>query len=401
MGFIDNFFNKQTPQEIVTTPSGNVPDTIVNLAMEASLPFITAQKNSEWVDYKTDEGEQYPIYLEKLYNTSPTHQAILTTKSLLVAGDGFEVDETLLTEKSKLELNRWLNFFNGKDDITEFLKLIGIDQQLYGAYALEVIWSLDFSQIVKVNRISPKHLRSGKFIDGEIREYFYKRDWNDRKEEAVCIHTFDITDNEHHRQLIYVPNQLISNDYYGEPSYLASTNWIQLEGQTGLFYKSFIENGFNPSMIVQFYRKPASLEERRQVQDDLKRNFSGVKNTGKVLTIFSDGKELAPEIKPIDVSNLDKQFIALADQIQSKIITGHRVTTTELFGISTPGKLGNGDFATEVEVFQTFVIKPSQSQIEKTINKVLKINGLDVNFKIKPYEVKQQGSQNNPPQIIN
>ena len=104
-------------------------------------------------------------------------------------------------------------------------------------------------------------------------------------------------------------------------------------------------------------------------------------------------------LKQLINANLDKQFIALADQIQSKIITGHRVTTTELFGISTPGRLGNSDFATEVQVFQTFVIKPSQSQIEKTINKVLKINGLDVNFKIKPYEVK--GSQNNPPQIIN
>ena len=395
MGLIDRIFSKETP---ITVTTNNVPDTIVNLAMEASLPFISAQKNSEWVDYKTDEGEQYPIYLEKLYNTSPTHQAIVTTKTLLVAGDGYEINETRLSEKQKLELNRWLMFFNGKDEISEFLKGIAQDQQLYGAYALEVIWSLDFSQIVKVNRISPKHLRSGKFIDGEIREYFYKRDWNDRREEATCLYTFDITDNENHRQIIYVPNQMVSNDYYGEPPYLATTNWIQLESQTGLFYKSFIENGFNPSMIVQFYRKPASLEERRQVQDDLKRNFSGVKNTGKVLTIFSDGKELAPEISPIDVSNLDKQFIALADQIQSKILTGHRVSSTELFGIQTPGKLGNSDFATEVQVFQEFVIKPSQRQIEKTINKLLKINGLDVDFKIKPYEVKVN---NNQQQIIN
>lgn len=397
MGLFENFFNKQTP--MVETPShSNVPDTIINLAMEASLPFISAQKNSEWINYTTDEGEQYPNYLDKLYNTSPTHQAIVTTKSLLVAGDGYTVDETLLSEKSKLELGRWLNFFNGKDEISEFLKLIAQDQQLYGAYALEIIWSLDFSQPVKINRISPKNIRSGKYIDGEVKEYFYKRDWNDRREEAVCIHTFDITDKEHHRQLLYVPSQMVSNDYYGEPSYLASTNWIQLESQTGLFYKSFIENGFNPSMIVQFYRKPASLEERRQVQDELKRNFSGVKNTGKVLTIFSDGKELAPEIKPIDVSNLDKQFIALADQIQSKILTGHRVSSSQLFGIQTPGKLGNSDFATEVEVFNKFVINPDQKQIEKSINKILKLVGLDVNFQITPYEINLP--QNNT-QIIN
>jgi hypothetical protein len=129
-------------------------------------------------------------------------------------------------------------------------------------------------------------------------------------------------------------------------------------------------------------------------------NAAILKNTTETVTqpAYNAAFAAAPKAT-IDVSNLDKQFIALADQIQSKIITGHRVTTTELFGISTPGRLGNSDFATEVQVFQTFVIKPSQSQIEKTINKVLKINGLDVNFKIKPYEVK--GSQNNPPQIIN
>ena len=381
-------FNFEITRSNTTTPAPvkeTIRDEVFDLSVASYLPKIQEQKNSEYVKY--GEDNDYPTYLEDLYSNSPTHQAIIDTKSLLIAGDGYELNDTLLTETQKLDLYRLLEFIDGKHSVEEFLQIISKDMQLYGAVCLEVIWSLDFEQIVKLNRISPKHIRSGKYVDGKVETYFYKRDWNDKREEYVEIPTFDIYNKDEARQLFYLPQQLISNDYYGEPSYLASINWIELETQTGVFYKSLIENGFNPSMIVKFYRKPASLQERREVVNELKRNFAGVKNTGKVLSIFSDGKELAPDVEAINTTNLDKQFLALADQIQSKILTGGRISTPELFGITTPGKLGNSDYATQIETFQKFVIRPEQIIMEKLINKILKINGFNVDFKIKPFEI--------------
>ena len=393
-------FNKnnkvETTPELPTSNGGDAVDTIFNLKMENSLPIIKEQQNREWVEYVTDEGEQYPEYLQNLYNTSPTHQAIIDAKSLIVAGDGFELDDTNLTDEQKLNLYKLIEYVDGRRDIEDFVRDLAKDLELYGSIAIEVIWSLDFSKVVKFTRISPKHIRSGKFEDGDVDCYYYKRDWSNRREDPVHMATFDVTNKENHRQLLYLGTQMISNEYYWEPSYLASCNWIQLEGQTGLFYKSLLENGFNPSVIIRFFRKPKTLEERDDIVRGLKQSFGGVKNSGKAITMFSDGKELAPEVEPIQTSNLDKQYTVLADQIQSKILTGARVTTPELFGISIPGKLGTADFETQIEAFDKFVIRPNQQFLNRIINKLFSTAGLDgINFRIKPLELNKNNTTQN------
>jgi len=396
---IFNFNKKEqsvTPVETTTNKGGDSVDNVFNFQIQNSLPIIKEQNNSEWVNYKSDLGDEYPIYLESLYNTSPTHQAIVNTKSLIVAGDGFEVDDSNLTEEQKLDLYKMMEFTDGKRDIEDFITDLSKDGELYGSIAIEVIWSLDFTKIVKINRISPKHIRVGKYEDGEINCYYYSRDWSNRREEVTKIHAFDTNDKEHHRQLIYGGTHKVSNEYYFEPSYLASTNWIELEANTGLFYRSLMENGFNPSVVVRFFRKPSSLEERDEVVRGLKQSFGGVKNSGKAIVMFSDGKELAPEVEPIQTANLDKQYTVLAEQIQSKILTGARVTTPSLFGINIAGKLGESDFETQVEAFTKFVIRPQQQFLNRIINKLLKVNGLNVNFRILPLEIgKDNKTENN------
>jgi len=372
------------PQE--TTPTHS--DSVYNLAMQTSLPVIKETHNKDYVSYTTDEGEQYPTYLEKLYNNSPTHQAIVSAKSIMAAGDGGTWNESMLTDAQKLDLLKMINFIDGKNSIQTFKEKALKDYELYGALVLEVIWSLDFTKIVKINKINPKNIRSGKYVDGEIKEYFYSRDFTDRKEVVTPIAAFDINDKENYRQIMYLGKEMISNEYYYEPSYIGGVNWIFLEAQTGLFYKSLMENGFNPSMVVRFFRKPASFEERDEIVRGLKQSFGGIKNSGKAIVMFSDGKDLAPEVSPIEISNIDKQFTVIATQITEKVLTSHRVTTPELFGIAIPGQLGSGDFPTQVEAFQRFVVQPSTNFIDEVINKLLKINGLDVDYKTKPIQLK-------------
>jgi len=380
-------FNKKNEEVTkVTKEDNNVFDGIFNLSTQTSLPIIKERNNQEWVSYLTDDGEQYITYLEKLYNNSPTHQAIVDTKSLMINGAELVYDAPT-DFKSKIELERIISFADGVNDLHTITGNLIKDNQLYGSMAIEIIWSNDFTRINKINRISPKYIRSGKFINGKVKTYYYSRDWDNRREEVSEISAFDITNKKDHRQLLYVPNQVISNEYYGEASYLASCNWINLEAQTGLFYKSLMENGFNPSLIVKYYKKNSTLEERDTIVQGLKRSFGGVKNTGKIMAIFASDKDNAPDIEPINVSQLDKQFTVIADQIVTKILTGARVTTSELFGISIAGKLGTADFDTQVKAFATYVIRPEQKKLELILNKLLKINGLSVNLTIKPLDI--------------
>jgi len=381
-------FNKQKPTQPETSVDngGTLMDSVIRLAATSQLPSILEDRREEWVTYGKDNN--FPTYLETLYNSSPTHQAIVDSKALIVAGDSYTYDDSQLSLEQKQMLKQTLQYIDGKHTIEEFINDVSKDLALYGAIATEIIMSLDRSKWVIAKRVSPKHIRSGKYDDGDINEYFYSRNWMDRREDRYSIPAFDINNKEDARQLMYIPLSLVTNEYYGEPSYLASLNWISLESQCGEYYKSLLDNNFSPSMIVNFFRKPANLEEKEAIVRGLKESFGGSKNAGKVIVSFSSDKDTAPEIKPIDVANVDKQFLVLAEQIQSKILTGGRITTPELLGINIPGSLGSsGDFPSQVEAFQKFVIAPSQKIINILINKLLFINGFDVNFEIKPYEL--------------
>lgn len=373
-------FDKKEPAPIISEVPRSESSDIGHFSMSkmTDLPIIGVKNNQEWVSYGADN--LYPEYLKDLFNTSPTHQAIVKTKAQMVAGEGFVAETDHIDEKKKIDAMKILI------DIEKSIQATALDSQLYGAFAYEIIWSLDFTKIVEVNRIDPADIRSGKYEDGRIEEYYWSRKWTGRFE-PVEIPVLSRSNKESHRQIIYVPLQMVSNEYYGDPSYLGAIDWVTLESQTGLYYKSLIENGFNPSVIFRFFRKPASLEERSDIVNGLKKSFGGVKNSGKAVVIFSDGKDLAPEISPIDVASVDKQFTVIADQITEKIITGHQVTTSELFGVNVPGQLGTGDFAMKVKAFNKFVIGPAQKAIERTVNEIMLINGIDIKYKIKNIEL--------------
>lgn len=370
--------NTKTVIEPVVVDKRSYVDAF-SLSAVTDLPVIKENRVYEWVDY--GEDNLYPEYLKDMYNTSPTHNAIVKTKAQMVVGEGYTIDETFLDEKQRIDALKII------DDIERDKYELSLDFQLYGAMAFEIIWSLDFSRVVEVNRIDVSKLRSGKFDDGKVEEWFYKRDWTDRREEEVCIEVLDKGDKEHHRQIYYVSGPKVSNEYYGEPTYLSAMDWITLESQVGLYYRSLIENGFNPSVVVKFYRKPASQEERDDIVTGLKRSFGGVKRAGKAVVMFSDGKELSPDITPIEVSNVDKQFTIISDQITQKILTGERATTPELFSIMVPGQLGNGDFDTKVKCFTKFVIQPDQRVFEDAVNNILKLNGFNIHYKLKPFTI--------------
>lgn len=361
-------------------------DEVFSLSSYINSP-IARETNKDWVEY--GEDNDYPGFLKNLYTSSPTHQAIISSKSLIALGEGYNYNDTALNAQQKSLLDQILYFVDGKNDMDSFLSDIFFDLFLYGAFCLEIIWSVDRTKWVKVKRISPSNIRAGKIKDNEIKEYFYSRNWADRKEEITPIPAFDVSEKEENpRQLLYISSGNLSNDYYAEPSYSASINWISLEAQTGEYYKSLLDNNFSPSMTVQFFKKPPTEEAKRDIIRGLEQSYGGTKKAGKVMVTFSSNKESAPEIKPIEVSSVDKQYIVLSQEIQSKILTGAKITTPELLGIAVPGKLGNSDFATQVDIFLKFSITPFQRLVENTINNLLFLNGLNVDFKIEPFKIE-------------
>ena len=87
----------------------------------------------------------------------------------------------------------------------------------------------------------------------------------------------------------------------------------------------------------------------------------------------SDG-ENAPQIKQLEISNMDKKFEVLEKTITNNIVSGHQIPRC-LASLEQPGSLGNTkELISATQVFIESYIKPYQKLILLTINKIMNIN---------------------------
>lgn len=356
------------------------------------IPKITEKKSHSWVEY--GDNNDYPDKLTELINTSAIHNAIVDGKALMMAGDGIYLNNAKTKEENEsiynsLDVQSKKNYDNLVDIFKEddILKKCAYDFQKNGSLAVEFIYSLDFSKIAKIKFISTDKIRSGKFEDDKITEYWYSRDWSQHKKDGYKperMAAFDKNNKKEYNQLLFIKRGNL--DYYGEPSYKGALSWIKIDSQMGIFHLSNIENGFAPSLTFKFYKKPASPQEQDFILDNIKRQFGGAKNSGKALIFFSDGKENAPDVEPVNVSNLDKQYLLLSELAVQNILSGHKVTNPLLFGLSVPGKLGgSNELEKSYKIFHETVIKPEQIYLNELINIVNDYNNYNLNAKIREF----------------
>jgi hypothetical protein len=190
-------------------------------------------------------------------------------------------------------------------------------------------------------------------------------------------------------------------DYFGLPSYYSALKWIKADSLMGEYNLAAINNGFSPSIVFKFFKKPTP-EERRIIVEGIKGQHGGPKNAGKAIFLFSDGKELAPEVQTLDVTNLDNRLLQVADQIVQQIISGHRAYP-QLQGILVSGKLGlSNEMVQSWKIFDTMVIRPETEFILQHFRNALRYNGIDKLEvkKLVPVDLNAPAEPQNPQNLI-
>lgn len=361
-----------------------------------SIPVIKEVRGKDWVYF--GEDNLYPIHLDNIVMMSPTQGAIIKGTASMMAGDGFLINGTSneIQSKAKLltmpdavqsEYKKFLKNENGTLTIEQINRKLALDYRKYGAMALEVVWSMDFTRIATIKYVEVGNVRSGKMVNGKPNEYWYSRDWSVYTKEGFIpsrIAAFDENNKTDYNQLIYIKAGNL--EYYGDPVYSEGMSWVEIEGKLANFHLSNISNGFAPSMALKFFQKPGSPEEQSAIVNGIKKQYSGTSNAGKALFFFSDGKENAPEISDIPVSNLDKQYTSVNDLCIQNILTSNQITSPLLFGIATPGQLGAGtELETAYKILNNSVIAPDRKILEEIWNNILTINKVGILIEIAPF----------------
>lgn len=364
-----NFGNNKQPEPAKVTGK-DILETINMRNIE--IPQPKEQKGYEWVLY--GPNNQFPLDLLEYRNSSSLHDSIIESKTNLIAGAGFLFDATReLSNQFIIDNWKLVPFWRKLDNV---FWLTTRDQQTFGYSCFEVIYSMDRTRIADINWIDASRIACGKRNEfGNIKSYYYSENWSNTKQFPPReIEAYD-PNGEGVRQLVFIKREDNNMDYYSLPTYFSALRWIKADGLMAEYNLAAINNGFSPSIVFKFYKKPTP-EERRMNADAIKAQHGGAKNAGKAIILYSDGKDLAPDIDTLDATNIDARLLQVADQIVQQIITAHRAHP-QLLGIQTPGKLGySSELLQSWEIFDAMVIKPERKLVLDAFRQVLIYNGV-------------------------
>jgi hypothetical protein len=342
-----------------------------DITTDYGVPYNSVFRTSKGYLFGVDGF--FPQQLNLLYSNSPLHSAIINFKKLLASGNGFSVEGIEDADmKTKININQLTLQFE------EMLSDITLDLIIHNTIAIEIYWNQDFTKIVKLERISPDKIRIDNVNEKmEPTSFLYNWDWvNSTRYPTKEIKAFSPFNKKEKCQLMYFQIKSPGMQLYAEPSYESALPWVILDAEMAQYHKANIINSLNPSMLIQYFEKPGSAEEKQQVLFDINNSFAGARRTGRAMITFSDGKELAPTVTQMEPNKLDKTFLQLTDTIQRQICYAHGIDP-QLLGLKTPGSLGNsGELIYAYEIFNASQIQPLQKEIEKVFNKFMVTNGL-------------------------
>ena len=355
----------------------------INLST-TTAPVVTEVRGKDWVDYGTEEwANLYPQFLIELYYNSSTQAAIINATAEMIAGEDIVIeDEEERDLEAIVKLKKFFAQANGNESLNEVIKKIAFDFKLQGAFALNIVWSQDRTQIAEIYHIGVDKIRAEKPNKlGKVEGYYVSADWSDiRQNKPYRVPAFNTNDRTSPNQILYTGLYSPNMNAYYTPDYVAANNWALVDQRVAEFHLNNISNGFSGSFMLNFANGVPTQEERFQIEQSLADKFTGASNAGKFILTFSDDKTRTPDITAITPSDLDKQYLALQELLVQNILTGHRVTSPILMGIKSDTGLGNNadELNSAANFYLNTVILPFQSHLIKTLRKIFTVNNMDM-----------------------
>jgi hypothetical protein len=266
---------------------------------------------------------------------------------------------------------------NPYENIEDISYKVAMDLIIYGAYALNVIWSKDKQTIAEFYHIDYGKLRCGKpDEDGKMSYYYYSDDWSDIKNNEVKeIAVFSTDERKDASQIMVVKEYNPAAKYYAIPQYSASIPYVEIDFEIGMYHLNNIQNQLSPNYLLQINTGIPEEEEQDELFRQIKKELTGHKGHKFMLT-FGNGQDQAPTFIPIQTTDSDKQFLTLNDAVLQALCTANKVTSPMLLGIKTPGQLGGrAELVDAYDLYYATVINKLQKHILKSYHKILTING--------------------------
>ena len=353
--------------------------SVINYS-DSEIPLFREKQGQKFVSYGLDD--MYGEYLRDLFLSSSTNGAIINGVADMIYGGGLDATDKDESDGKREQWIRLQDLLRKSDE--DLLQRVAFDIKLYGMSYLNVIWNAARTRIACIKHLPVHTMRSGiADSEGVINEYYYKSEWNDKREQEKAIKAFSNEDRTTASTCLQIKRYTPSFHYYALPDWAGGTNYAELDREISEFHLNNIRRGFFPSMLLSFKNGVPTHEERRVIEQKVLEKFTGADNAGRILITFNDGDETAPEFTPITQNGADGMYEYLSKLVSEKLITAHRVVSPLIFGVRTEGS-GFGSNADELRdsysLFNNTVVEPFQDIILKAFGKLFSINDIELDI---------------------
>ena len=345
------------------------------------VPQFEEIQGKDWISYGSDDC--YGDYLESLYLGSSIHSAIVNGVGSMIYGKGLDAVERDDSEGNKEQWLRLQTLLNSSDD--DLLKKLALDLKLYGQCYVNTIWNKARTSVAMMKHLPVHTMRAGiADSEGKIHEWYYKNSWaklNERQKPNV-IKSFSTEDRTSASTVLQIKRYSPSFHYYGLPDSQGSNGYVELDIQVQSFHLNNIKNSLMPSMMLSFSNGIPTDQERADIERKVYEKFSGSNNAGKLLITFNDGPETAPKIEPISSNGSDDMYTYLSTEITNKVLTGHRITSPLLFGVSSNSSWGSNaqELNDSYSLFHNTVVEEFQDILLKGLAPVFTSNSINLDL---------------------
>jgi hypothetical protein len=284
----------------------------------------------------------------------------------------------------------------------EVIKSLATDYIIYGSYALQIIMNKDGKTFSFWHMPLDKVRWSEYDEDGQITSYWICNDWTATGQNPPFqIDAFDMRDDfkiEKGKPYLYVYRTYSPTmTYYTQPHYSAAIKAIQSEIEYVNYDLKNIVNGFTPAGVLTLPEVETD-EERQAIINNITRMFQGSENANSVMITFRNNiEDKGVEYVPFAKNQGSFNFYADANQRTiNRILEAHQIPNAALIGHPD---ISNSGFASEADklelsyqLYNKLTGNFNRMAVIKTLNQMLKMNGLDTEIVMKPLNFMDFGA---------
>jgi hypothetical protein len=367
---------------------------VLNLSAYTS-PVISETNRENWVDFLTEEGDQYFQFLIERYSNSTTNNAIINNVARLIYGKGLSA---LDANKKPNEYAQMMSLFH-KEDVRKMV----LDRKMFGQFAIQVHYNDKHDKILKAYHIPVNLLRAEKCDkDGNITGYYYSDNWDDTKKFApIRFNAFGYSKDK--IEILYSKPYSVGMKYYSYSDYAGCIPYCLLEEEIADYLINEVQNGFSGTKVVNFNNGIPTDEQQSIISNKVLSKLTGSRGQ-KVIVAFNNNAESKTTVDDIPLNDAADQYTYLSEECLRKIMLGHNITSPLLFGVaSTNGFSSNAEELKNSSIlFDNMVIRPFQEELLDAFDSILAFNGvaLKLFFKtLQPLEFTDLENTQNAEQV--